>query len=66
MKRKAFIIATIAVLLILGVVIWTSYSTETFGSLEPKAVIVILVNCLLYVGIGILIYRLLKKKSITK
>ena len=61
MKRKAFVVAIIAVLLVLGIVIWVSFSTETFWSLHPKAVIVILLNCLLYVGIGILLYRLFKK-----
>ena len=63
MRRKAFIIATVAILLLLGVVALSLMSVDTFVSLKPKAVIVVLVNCLIYAGIGILLYRLFKKKA---
>jgi len=63
MKKKAFVITVIAILLLLGAVALFFISADTFVSLKPKAVIVVLVNCLIYAGIGILLYRLFKKKA---
>ena len=39
-----------------------SNAIETFTAIEPKGVILILINILLWAGIGFLLYKLIKKK----
>ena len=60
MKKKVFIMI-IAVILLLGTSIYASKSIEAFTSLELKVIILILVNCLLYIGLGMILFRLIKK-----
>ena len=37
---------------------------ETFFAIEPKAVMYVLLNALLWVGIGFLLYKLIRWKKI--
>ena len=36
---------------------------ETFFAIEPKAVYVVFLNILLWVGIGFLLYKLIRKRK---
>lgn len=36
---------------------------ETFFAIEPKAVMYVLLNALLWIGVGILLYILIRKKK---
>ena len=41
---------------------FTANVIETFTAIEPKAVMFVLINLLLWAGIGFLLYKLMRKK----